>query len=426
MIVRGDGPYVFDAQGKRYLDGLSGLFVVQVGHGRVELAEAAYKQASELAFFPLWSYAHPQAAALAERLAERRSRRPEPGLLHHRRRRGGRDGLEAGAAVLQGRRQAAEIQGDQPQRSPTTAPRWARCRSPASRPPSRSSSRSCPSAIKVANTNFYRAPEHGDDLEAFGRWAADQIEQAILMEGPDTVACVFLEPVQNSGGCFPPPPGYFAAGPRDLRQVRRAAGVRRGHLRLRAARGDVRLRPLRLPARHDHLRQGHDQRLLTDRRDDRQRAPRRAVPEGRRQLRARLHLRRPPGLGRGRHGQPRHLRARAAASTTSRPTRTAFAPRWRSSTTCRSSATCAATATSTASNSSRTRPPRRPSTTTSPSGCCAASCPRRCSTPGSTAGPMTAAIRSCSWRRRSSASRPTSMRSSRSCVACSPRPGSRV
>jgi adenosylmethionine-8-amino-7-oxononanoate aminotransferase len=61
----------------------------------------------------------------------------------------------------------------------------------------------------VPNTNFYRAPEHGDDLEAFGRWAADRIEEAIEFEGPDTVAAVFLEPVQNSGGCFPPPPGYF-------------------------------------------------------------------------------------------------------------------------------------------------------------------------------------------------------------------------
>jgi adenosylmethionine-8-amino-7-oxononanoate aminotransferase len=66
-----------------------------------------------------------------------------------------------------------------------------------------------PGGHKAANTNFYRAPEHGDDLAAFGRWAADQIEQAILMEGADTVAAVFLEPVQNSGGCFPPPPGYF-------------------------------------------------------------------------------------------------------------------------------------------------------------------------------------------------------------------------
>jgi adenosylmethionine-8-amino-7-oxononanoate aminotransferase len=67
-----------------------------------------------------------------------------------------------------------------------------------------------PGAHKAANTNFYRAPEHGDDLEAFGRWAADQIELAIEAEGPDTVAAVFVEPVQNSGGCFPPPPGYFA------------------------------------------------------------------------------------------------------------------------------------------------------------------------------------------------------------------------
>ena len=66
-----------------------------------------------------------------------------------------------------------------------------------------------PGGIKVPNTNFYRAPEHGDDLADFGRWAADQIEMAIQMEGPETVACVFLEPVQNSGGCFPPPPGYF-------------------------------------------------------------------------------------------------------------------------------------------------------------------------------------------------------------------------
>ena len=61
----------------------------------------------------------------------------------------------------------------------------------------------------MPNTNFYRAPEHGDDLEAFGLWAADRIEEAIEFEGPETVAAVFLEPVQNSGGCFPPPPGYF-------------------------------------------------------------------------------------------------------------------------------------------------------------------------------------------------------------------------
>ncbi len=66
-----------------------------------------------------------------------------------------------------------------------------------------------PGTFRVPNTNFYRAPQHGDDIEAFGRWAADRIAEAIEFEGPDTVAAVFLEPVQNSGGCFPPPPGYL-------------------------------------------------------------------------------------------------------------------------------------------------------------------------------------------------------------------------
>src|SRR6185503_15564603 len=71
-----------------------------------------------------------------------------------------------------------------------------------------------PSGVRVPNTNLYRAPAgtagpDGTDADAFGRWAADRIEEAILFEGPETVAAVFLEPVQNSGGCFPPPPGYF-------------------------------------------------------------------------------------------------------------------------------------------------------------------------------------------------------------------------
>jgi adenosylmethionine-8-amino-7-oxononanoate aminotransferase len=70
-----------------------------------------------------------------------------------------------------------------------------------------------PGGFRVPNTNFYRAEEMGapaGDVTAFGQWAANRIEEMILFEGADTVAAVFLEPVQNSGGCFPPPPGYFA------------------------------------------------------------------------------------------------------------------------------------------------------------------------------------------------------------------------
>ena len=70
VIERGEGAYVWDTQGRRYLDGLAGLFVVQVGHGRKELAQAAADQAEKLAFFPLWTYAHPTAIELADRLVE--------------------------------------------------------------------------------------------------------------------------------------------------------------------------------------------------------------------------------------------------------------------------------------------------------------------------------------------------------------------
>ena len=69
IITRGEGVHIWDDQGRQYIDGLSGLFVVQAGHGRKELAEAAAKQAEKLAFFPLWSYATPTAIELAERLA---------------------------------------------------------------------------------------------------------------------------------------------------------------------------------------------------------------------------------------------------------------------------------------------------------------------------------------------------------------------
>ena len=67
-----------------------------------------------------------------------------------------------------------------------------------------------PGGFRVPNANFYRAPELlRTDVKAFGQWAADRIAEAIEFEGPDTVAAVFLEPVQNAGGSIPPPPGYF-------------------------------------------------------------------------------------------------------------------------------------------------------------------------------------------------------------------------
>src|ERR671938_274133 len=69
IIVRGEGCYVYDEHGKRYLDGLSALFCVNVGHGRAELGDAAARQARELGFYINWSYAHPRAIELAAKIA---------------------------------------------------------------------------------------------------------------------------------------------------------------------------------------------------------------------------------------------------------------------------------------------------------------------------------------------------------------------
>jgi adenosylmethionine-8-amino-7-oxononanoate aminotransferase len=210
VIVRGSGQYVYDQKGKRYLDGLAGLFVSQIGHGRKEVAEAGAQQGSELAYFPLWSYAHPRAIELAERLAtlapgdlnrvffttsgseavesawklakQYFKTIGEPGRYKVLSRDIAYHGTSMGALAITG------LPGIKEPFEPLPA-----------------------GGVRVPNTNFYRAPGFvADDLEGFGRWAADEIERAILREGPESVAAVFLEPVQNSGGCFPPPPGYFA------------------------------------------------------------------------------------------------------------------------------------------------------------------------------------------------------------------------
>jgi adenosylmethionine-8-amino-7-oxononanoate aminotransferase len=208
VITRGDGAYIWDDQGNKYLDGLAGLFVVQVGHGRTELAEVMAKQASELAFFPLWSYAHPPAIELADRLAEL-----APGDLNRVFFTSG--GGEAVESAWKLAKQYFKMTG-KPMKHKVISRSIAYHGTPQGAlsitgiPDAKKYFEPLvPTGIKVPNTNFYRAPEHGDDIEAFGRWAADRIAEAIEFEGPDTVAAVFLEPVQNSGGCFPPPPGYL-------------------------------------------------------------------------------------------------------------------------------------------------------------------------------------------------------------------------
>ena len=209
IISRGQGHKIYDDAGREYFDGLSGLFVVNAGHGRAELAEAMAKQAEKLAFMPLWSYAHEPAIDLSERLASY-----APGDLNRVFFTTG--GGEAVESAFKLAKQHFKMKG-KPGKTKVISRALAYHGTPqgalaiTSLPDMKTPFEPLvPGTFRVPNTNFYRAPEmFADNEKDFGLWAAERIREAIEFEGPDTVAAVFLEPVQNSGGCFPPPPGYF-------------------------------------------------------------------------------------------------------------------------------------------------------------------------------------------------------------------------
>ncbi|MCH2438682.1 MAG: aspartate aminotransferase family protein [Acidimicrobiales bacterium] len=207
IIERGDGCYVWDDLGNRYLDGLAGLFVSQLGHGRPELARAAGNQAATLGYFPIWTYAHPAAIELSAKLASL-----APGDLNRVFFTTG--GSEAVESAWKLARQYFKQVG-QPERTKVVSRNLA-YHGTSMGALSITGLESIktvfeplvPGAVKVPETNHYRCPTCQDEPHC-SLHAADAIEEAILREGPETVAAVFLEPVQNAGGCLVPPPGYF-------------------------------------------------------------------------------------------------------------------------------------------------------------------------------------------------------------------------
>ncbi|HEX2233639.1 MAG TPA: aminotransferase class III-fold pyridoxal phosphate-dependent enzyme, partial [Thermoleophilaceae bacterium] len=203
ILVRGEGCYVWDEHDRRYLDGLSALFCVNAGHGRTELGEAAARQVEKLEFFTNWSYAHPPAIELAERIASL-----TPGDLNRVFfTSGGSEAVESAWKLV---RAYHKLNGE-PQRTKIIARETAYHGTSLGAlaitgiTPLRTQFEPLvPGACHVPNTNSYRWPEDRDPL-----WAADQLEHRIEFEGPETVAAVILEPVQNAGGCFTPQEGYF-------------------------------------------------------------------------------------------------------------------------------------------------------------------------------------------------------------------------
>ena len=203
IIVRGDGCYVYDTHGKRYLDGLSALYCVNVGHGREELADAAQAQSRELAFYTNWSYAHPAAIELAAAIAGL----APPSLNRVFFTSGGSESVESALKLARqyhkvtGRPTKTKLIARELAYHGTSMGALSATGVTSLREPFEPLT---PGGCHVPNTNEYRWQEDRDPL-----WAADQIEQRIVFEGPDTVAAVILEPVQNAGGCFTPQPGYF-------------------------------------------------------------------------------------------------------------------------------------------------------------------------------------------------------------------------
>jgi adenosylmethionine-8-amino-7-oxononanoate aminotransferase len=203
IIVRGEGCYVWDEHGNRYLDGLSALFCVNSGHGRTELGDAMAAQVRELDFITVWSYAHPRAIELATRIASL-----TPGDLNRVFfTNSGSEAVESAIKLARsyhrtrGNGQKTKLIARDVAYHGTTLGALSATGIPALRT---NFEPLAPGGIHVPNTNSYRWPADRDPL-----WAADQIEEAIVFEGPETVAAVILEPLQNAGGCIPPQDGYF-------------------------------------------------------------------------------------------------------------------------------------------------------------------------------------------------------------------------
>jgi adenosylmethionine-8-amino-7-oxononanoate aminotransferase len=207
VIVKGDGCYLEDADGRRYLDALAGLFCVNIGYGYGdEMGEAAAAQMRELPFAINWTFAHPRSIELAAVLADL-----APGDLNRAFFVSG--GSEAVEAAWKLARQYHTVRGER---------RWkaiARRVAYHGTTMGALSITGCtelrtpfeplvPDVVHVANTNRYHRPPEETEAE-FTQFLLDDLEAAILQAGPDTVAMVIMEPVQNSGGSFMPPAGYF-------------------------------------------------------------------------------------------------------------------------------------------------------------------------------------------------------------------------
>jgi len=208
VLDRGEGCYVYDTGGRRYIDALSSLFCAQLGYDYgTEMAAAASAQLQRLPFNTNWATAHPAAIELAEKLASLAPGGDAKVFFTG----GGAEAVESSWKLVREHFLAV----GQPQRTKAIARQGAyhgttlgalsftgvdRFKKDFGTPPIE--------VTHVSATNAFRAPD-GDDEAAFCARLLTEVEDAILAAGPDEVALIIAEPVQNAGGCFVPPEGYW-------------------------------------------------------------------------------------------------------------------------------------------------------------------------------------------------------------------------
>jgi len=207
IIVRGEGCYLYDDRGKRYLDALAGLFAVNIGYSYGdEIGQVAHEQMRELPYYTNWSYAHPRSIELAKRLNELSPDTVNRAFFVS----GGSEAVESAWKIA---RQYHMARGERRWKAVarrtayhgTTMGALSINGVAALRAPFEPL---VPDVLHVRNTNRYHRPLDETESE-FTAFLLEDLDSAILQAGPETVAMVIMEPIQNAGGSFTPPAGYF-------------------------------------------------------------------------------------------------------------------------------------------------------------------------------------------------------------------------
>jgi L-2,4-diaminobutyrate transaminase len=258
IIKTAEGCHIVDRDGRRLLDAFAGLYCVNVGYGRPEIAEAIADQARELAYYHAYvGHGTEAAITLAHMVLERAP--AHMGKVYF-----GLSGSDANETNVKLVWFYNNILG-RPEKKKIIS-RWRGYHGSGLVTGSltgldlfhRKFDLPLGRILHTEAPYYLRRPDPAMSEEAFATHCAERLDELILAEGPDTVAAFIGEPILGTGGIVPPPAGYWEKIQAVLAQTRRAADRRRGGDRVRASRQHDGVGALRAPAGSHHHRQGAD------------------------------------------------------------------------------------------------------------------------------------------------------------------------